>query len=155
MTWEINVKEITPLDFRILWIEDQPEEYGPLLEDLQGLVGQGNLVLAYTEEEGRSQLRGHAFDLVLLDLMLPQNDVKHKIGMVLLDAGQRLLGELRQNTDWVTSPDCKVVVCTARRNPDVLAEVEESLFPHGRLIQKPAPMGEIVRVIREMLEEIE
>jgi CheY-like chemotaxis protein len=149
---EIKVKETTPLDFRILWIEDQTEEYDPLLDDLQGLVGQENLVVVRTEEEGRFQLRGHAFDLVLLDLMLPRDEGESKEGLIRIESGQRLLRELRQNTDWATSPDCKVVVWTARASPDALTEVNALLGPSGRLMRKPIPIEDIVRVTLEMLK---
>jgi DNA-binding NarL/FixJ family response regulator len=137
----------------ILWIEEQCEEYDPLLEDLQDLVGREHMVVACTEEEGHSQLEERAFDLVILDLMLPQNDEHYKVGLIRLEAGQRLLRDLRENMGWATSPNCSVLVLTARGNPDALAEVENLLKPSGLLIQKPAPVEEIVQVVREMLEE--
>ena len=139
----------------ILWIEEQYEEYDPLLDDLRELVGPEHIVVVRTENEGRSQLREHAFDLVLLDLMLPRNEDERKAGLIRLEAGTRLLHELRQNEGWATHRDCNVVVLTARGNPEALKEVEDLLSSHGCLIQKPIPIEDIVQKVKNVLEELQ
>jgi CheY-like chemotaxis protein len=138
---------------RILWIEEQYEEYDPLLEDLQALVGQEHVILARTGDGGRKELRHHFFDIVLLDLMLPQNEKEINLELIHLETGQQLLRELRQNTDWATPKDCKVVVFTARGNSDALNEVQSLLGPFGELIEKPTPVENVLQVVHEMLNK--
>jgi CheY-like chemotaxis protein len=111
------------------------------------------VVVARTTDDGRNQLRERAFNLLLLDLMIPQNEDDLKLDLITLDAGQRILRELHENMDWITHPNCKIVVLSAQANLDALAEITNLVGSFGCLIHKPTSEEDIVQVIREMSEE--
>lgn len=146
-------KKVFP-NYSILWIEDQYEEYDPLFNDLQDLVGKGHVTVSQTEDDGRSLLQNKAFDLVILDLLLPKNENERRLNLIHLEAGIRILQELRNNESWATHRNCKVLVFTARGNPDALAEVGELLDSNGELIEKPTHVEDVIQLVKELLEEI-
>lgn len=140
---------------KILWIEEQYDEYNPVLKKLGQLVGPDNVHTARTEEQGLAELQRASFDLVLLDLMLPRNDDELEAGLTRREAGVRILRQLRQNDDWETSKDCIVVVFTARGGAEMRGNVKELLGSRGFLIQKPADIPEVLAGIHQGLERVQ
>ena len=81
------------LSLAILWIEDQPEEYYPLIERLRRLPWVERVETAQTEKEAQWKLVGQHFGLVILDVMLPPDEDALNAERVSLNAGRRLLTE--------------------------------------------------------------
>ena len=136
---------------RVLWVEDQTDEYDPLEAELQQLVRAGNLVVVKTEEDSRMALMAQRFDLLLLDLMLPENKDGLSAGVISLTAGHRLLRQLRASTDWATPADCRVVLFTARGDCVELEKTEKLVRPLGQVVRKPTPMKAILDIVKAQL----
>lgn len=132
---------------RVLWIEEQTDEYYPIDEDLMGLF---TLQIAETVDKGFQYLKEEQYNLILLDLMLPANDNEYMLYNVHLEAGQRILRALRLSEEaksWATSSSCQVIVLTARGDKEALAEVRDLIGENGRLIQKPVDPDEFIQQV--------
>jgi len=136
---------------KVLWIEEQIDEYYPIDEDIKGLF---TVHVAETVEKGVQNLKTESYDLVILDLMLPINVEEYKLYNVHLEAGQRILRQLRnaeESKKWATSSNCRIIVFTARGDEEALAEVGNLIGTNGKLIQKPVDPDEFIKEVRAIL----
>jgi CheY-like chemotaxis protein len=136
---------------KILWIEEQWDEYFPLNELLGKIVGEENVQIAENQDDGVNYLKNISFDLVIMDIMLPRNKEQQKYKVVTLEAGINILRDLRNNTDWQTSPSCNVIALTARGNPEPLNLIQTLLGEKGKLIGKPAVIDAIIDQVKQYL----
>ena len=109
------------------------------------------MIIEQTEDEGLQALQNRRFDLLILDLMLPRNREEQMIGSVHLDAGVRILQELRENNNWFTKKDCPVIIFTARGNAIILDKVKKLIESEENFFQKPASLDSIFQRIINLL----
>jgi CheY-like chemotaxis protein len=136
---------------QVLWLEEQVDEYYPIDEDLSALF---TLDEAEFVEDAIRYLKERRYDLVILDLMLPQNREEHKLYQVHLEAGQHVLRKLRdpdKSENWATPFDCQVIVFTARGDKEALEEVHELIGQNGELIQKPVDPDAFIQTVLSIL----
>lgn len=119
----------TPLTRRVLYIEDNPSNAELATRAVQGSPGT-SLVIASRGEEGLALLTAEPFDLVLLDLHLPDL------------SGEEILEHIRADAHLATLP---VVVISADASPDVIARV----LAAGAVdyLTKPINIAQLLRVI--------
>ncbi|MFW3145871.1 MAG: response regulator [Thermoplasmatota archaeon] len=117
----------------ILIVEDR-EMISNVISDMLRLNG---LIVAGFAKDGREALelyRNSEPDLVLMDLLLPD--------MSGLEVSKKILAE---------DPEAKIIAITAMTKEELDEECEE--IGLRRLVRKPFRMGELMAVIKEVLEE--
>lgn len=118
----------------VLVIEDDPRSV-KLMELI--LASQGyEAVVARNGKEGLAAARGRAFDLILLDLMLPEVD------------GFEVLRQLRSDPDL---RDVPVVVTSARARPTTKQEAAD--LGADYYLTKPYRKAELLDVIASFVSE--
>jgi DNA-binding response OmpR family regulator len=99
------MSDMLPADTRILVIDDEPGLLA-LLSKMLTRIG-ATPVTAETGVEGLELLEAESFDLLILDLMLPDVD------------GYDILGRIRQNSKYDQLP---VLILSARADPDAITK---------------------------------
>jgi CheY-like chemotaxis protein len=136
---------------KILWIEDEHAYYVGLKSDLDDLA---DLTISNTKDEAVQTMIENRFDLIILDVMLPDDKEDEKVGLINLRAGQDILAKLREESKdpgWKTLPNTRVLVITAQGVEEQLAKVEELIGGQGRLLEKPNFNERIIAAVQEEL----
>ncbi len=99
---------------RILFVEDEPAARAGLLAILTK-VFEHSVDIAENADEAVNQMRKHAYDLVLLDIMIPAGEVLPDVPDRYRYGGAELLVRLRNGRlgDLKTAPHVDVVAITA------------------------------------------
>jgi len=143
----------------ILWIEDQLLAIRDGVETLEDLVrkrmnrdpviiGAGGDV-----ETALAKLKQYSAsppDIIILDLMLPRNEKARKEGRVDMNAGFFLWHRLRHQEFGAEMAKVKVLVVTARGNPEFRAAMEED--EKLKWVGKPVGPSDLMEAIKELLE---
>lgn len=119
---------------KILLVEDEPELSGVLAKGLQKLAYAVDA--AQNGEDALSMLEINEYDLVVLDLNLPKIQ------------GMEVLRRIRAG-DEVRSPDCKVLILSARNQ--VQDKIEGLDLGANDYLEKPFDFGELSARIRNLL----
>jgi CheY-like chemotaxis protein len=139
---------------QILWIDDEALTYTRLYRELVRILGNADrLTLATTVENALASLGSDKrYDLLLLDVMLPQNEAEGRLNLVDLDAGIGLLRDIRQGKFAAADPSIPTVVYTARGNGAKLAELR-ALLDDNRdiLLIKSVPPRKVTDAIAAIL----
>jgi len=136
---------------RVLFIEDEAAARSGLTALL---ASQGDIVdSAESCEAAEKAFRTTAYDLVILDIMLPAGQYECQRGLVMKDAGATLLDDLRRDSisGSKTKPDVPVVALTAIAS----TEIHERICRHHAvyLAVKPIDPEEVVQLIRSVIAD--
>jgi CheY-like chemotaxis protein len=138
------------MSIKVLWVDDEPQSlrYEWILAQQQGW----HITSADTVSKAMGLIKDTAFDLVVVDLILPWDDFRKQRGNVDPNAGIRLIESIAEPTrTGRTPPDVPLCVITAA---DVSigrkAQENEKLSSIRYCLNKPLEE----KVYRDVLQEI-
>jgi CheY-like chemotaxis protein len=144
----------------IMWIEDQIEPFIVGLEVLIEELRSRGFELADERLEARTvedaermlddcEISAPKPDVILLDLMLPQDQEDLRQSKVDLDGGYLIWFELRKMQKWPTLAEVPVLIITARGRPEYRDQVTSD--PATKWLSKPAAPSEVAEIIKQLL----
>ena len=138
---------------RVLWVDDESPRKRRLLRRLREHLGEDNLLLGRTVEEAENYLMGDLrIDCILLDIMLPQDDLELANAMVRLDAGIEILRQLKSGAYSAAPQGTPVIVITARGNEEAIVEIRRLLVDGSdHLIRKPSSTRTVLETVARTL----
>jgi CheY-like chemotaxis protein len=138
---------------RFLWLEDQPATKPTVLEGLEWEFG-CTIEFATSSTEMISKLRSTNFDLLLLDLRLPEDDNgDHNTREIDSDYGFSALLQFNEgyNSEFATPRDIPVLVLSARFDPEARTRAAEFVSIRG-YVSKPLRFERLTHEIRRALQ---
>lgn len=142
------------MSINVLWVEDEQNSmsYEVALAELQ----HWQITWADTAARGLELVRDTAFDLVVVDLILPQNDFEKTRGFVDAVAGVHLIESVREPTrEGCTPPDVPILVITAVVTDEIKAKVLDKLESSRYYLNKPLEEGVYREVVRELTQRLD
>ena len=145
----------------IMWVEDQIEDFSPGMEVLkEELRNRGFEVTefdrwtAITIEDAERMLEtfeisAHKPDVILLDLMIPQDPEDLELRRVDIDGGYLIWFEIRKLKKWLSLVDVPILIITARGRPEYRDQVVAD--EATRWLSKPADPSKVAEKIKELL----
>lgn len=152
---------MSPQKVSVFWIEDQLDEFisgawGALQAEFQkrGFELEGSLpveakTLDATETMLKKSETGPKPDVILLDLMLPQDDEDIRNKRLDLDAGYLVWFEIRCLKKWPSIAEIPIVVITARGRPEYMDQMVGD--PKTKWLSKPAEPAAVASAIVEVV----
>lgn len=142
------------MSIKVLWVEDEPNSmtYEVMLAEQRGW----HITSAETASRALDLVRDRSFDLVVVDLILPQNNYEKERGHFDPYAGIHLIESVRQRTtSGHTPPDVPILVITAVVTDDLRARVLDKLESSRYYLNKPLEEGVYREVVRELTERLD
>jgi CheY-like chemotaxis protein len=136
-----------------LWVEEEPSS----LRYERGRVKYlgWNITSCDTVVEASKLIRAQAFDVVILDLILPTDESALRKGMVSTEAGIALLNDIRnQMRPGPTPPDVPLLVVSAIGSKEQRFAVVKMLSSERYFIQKPVDEKAFLRAVHELDQKI-
>jgi len=124
------------MSINVLWVEEEPQSlrYERKLAEQQGW----NITSADTVSRAMELINDTAFDLVVVDLILPSNDFHKQRGYVTPDAGIQFIEAIREPTRKGNTPaNVPLLVVTAVVSPEQKARVVKKLTSDQYYLTKP------------------
>ena len=116
---------------RVLWIEEESESVSGFQREVEEFFKERasncEIVPAFTREKAWERLKEGGWDLVFLDLMLPNDDLELKSQLVNMVAGLQLLRRYHKEIEVKEARSFPVVVFTALLDPPTEEEVRAEL----------------------------
>lgn len=147
----------------VFWIEDQLDEFidggwGIIKAELgklefalegDGPIQAGNVEQAESMLNTFDEDNAKRPDVILLDLMLPQDSDEAQCKRVDLDAGYLIWFEIRQLKKWRSLAQIPIIVITARGRPEYMDQVCNDR--NTMWIPKPADPATVAKAISDLL----
>jgi len=137
------------MPIKVLWVEEEPQSlrYEMKLAEQQGW----EITAVATASEALELMNDAAFDLVVVDLILPADSFQLQRGLVDPEVGMQLITSIRDpGRKGCTLPDVPLLVITAVVSPRQKAQVVEKLTSDRYYLTKPLQN----EVYREVLIEL-
>lgn len=113
---------------KILWVEDDADRLGGLIMPLNN---EYEFTLAFDAQEAMNYLNKYTYDLILLDLILPQGNDEFDEPITFV--GVKILENISQNL----ARNVPIIVLSVVRDEDVISKIMkfnvEAILPKGRL----------------------
>ena len=132
---------------RILWVDDDPSEIRFLFPKTSDF--DFDLDLASTVETAERKLGESKYDLVITDILLPEDDGDLKNNEVDLDGGYLIWFEIRILRKWPSFVDVPILIITARGRPEYRDQVVADTAT--RWLSKPVDHSIVEEKIKELL----
>ena len=140
-----------PID--VLWVEEEPQSlrYERRLAELQGW----RIPSADTVSGAMELINGTRFDLVVADLILPEDDFDKERGVVTPNVGIQLIKWVRETTrQGKTPPDVPLLVITAVISPEQRFRVVDIVGSDRYYLNKPLSEDDCLRTFSELTEAL-
>lgn len=139
------------MSIKVLWVEDEPSSlrYEWKLAEQQAW----QITPADTVSRAKDLLNDTAFDLVVVDLILPLDDYHKQRGYVDPDAGVQLVESIRDSTrKGCTPPNVPLLVVTAVVSLDRKAKVVKKLASDRYYLSKPLQENVYCSILIELTQ---
>jgi CheY-like chemotaxis protein len=141
------------MSINVLWVEDEPDSlrYERKLAEQQGW----NITSADTVSRAMTLINDTAFDLVVVDLILPLDDFHKQQGYVTPDTGIQFIDAVREPTRKGSTPaNVPLLVLTAVISPEQKAKVTKKLISDQYYLTKPLQENAYRRVLTELIQKL-
>lgn len=139
------------MGLKVLWVDDEPHSlrYEHKLAQRYGW----ELHFASTAQEALDVTARDRFDLLILDIILPQNQYYLDRGFVHEDSGLKLLATLKEpSREALTPHDVPIGVITAVISPDKRAQIIKLLPSDQFYLSKPINEKEYLALLKRLNE---
>jgi CheY-like chemotaxis protein len=141
------------MPIRVLWVEDEPDSirYEMLIAEQHGW----HITWAGTVSGAQGLVRDTAFDLVVIDLILPMTDYEKSRGLVDPHAGIHFIESVREPTrSGRTRPDVPMLVLTAVDEHELQLRVLGMLESERYYLVKPLREETYREVVAELTQRL-
>ena len=141
------------MTLNVLWVEDEPSsmKYEQILAKNEGWI----ITSADTASKALELIKDTSFDLMVVDLILPDDEFQKERGFAMSEYGIRLVRRTRDlSRAGQTKPDVPLLIITAI-DRESAAEVISGLQSSRYFINKPVDTDVYKRLIHEITQQLE
>jgi CheY-like chemotaxis protein len=142
------------MSLNVLWVDDEPQSlrYERILADQQGW----NITSADTVSRAMELINNTAFDLVVIDLILPLDDFQKQRGYVTPDAGIQFVEAITEPTRKGSTPaNVPLLVISAVISDEHKAKVVKKLVSTRYYLNKPVQEDIYRNILMELTHALE